>query len=301
MPQPLTALQLDQISQGLRSLGEQTHQLADDLRRAKFSAFQPYQQFIESFAKDSHERAIHHEYVKERAKAMMSLSQSRHVSPFMERLKEAAGKSPLRSDPATEWIPRLHVDPCEQNAFLLKVRDPEEYEVRQRAMHERRAARLDLETTRHSTGVASEFPAGMLVKPMRFKFATRVIEQELASLGFRRVRANAAKGGVIVSKSIAPDWDLDWSVGDPDLFYYGPGSGSLTLNLKLRAGDAAKTDRDDALGQVFSIHYSSLVYGFSTAYMSFNNLNSLETMIKAHVQLYRLVAAVLEGAIAGAL
>jgi hypothetical protein len=231
----------------------------------------------------------------------LSVSNASYTSTLMKELRAAADKSPLRSDPATEWIPRLHVDPCEQNALLLKVRDPQAYEARERAMLERRANRIELETARHSTGIANEFPAGMLVKPSRFKFAARLLEQELGPLGFRRVRASAAKGGVIVSKPIAAGWDLDWSIADPDLFYFNPGRGSLTLNLKLRAANAIKSNREDALGTVFSISHAALVYGFSTAYMPFQNLNALETIMKAHLQVYRLIAPDLERIIAESL
>jgi hypothetical protein len=43
------------------------------------------------------------------------------------------------------------------------------------------------------------------------------------------------------------------------------------------------------------------VYGFSTAYIVFRNLDELELNIKAHVQLYRLVASQLEQIVVAAL
>lgn len=107
---------------------------------------------------------------------------------------------------------------------------------------------------------------------MRFNFAAQVMERELTPLGYERVRGRAAKSGVILSKRVTADWDLDWSIGAPDLFYFGPNDGSLTLNLKLRAPDAVKKDTEDVLGTAFSISYSALVYGFSTAYMPVSRL-----------------------------
>lgn len=126
----------------------------------------------------------------------------------------------------------------------MKVRDEREYQMREQAMLEQRANRFEIEKARHSTAIGSEFPGGMLIKPMRFAFAARILEQGLASLGFQRVRANVETGGVIASKSISTEWDLDWSIADPDLFYFSPGAGSLTMSLKLRATDASKTGRD---------------------------------------------------------
>lgn len=294
MRDPLTSEQVNQISSGLVGLGEQTHELADNLCLAGYSAFVPYHRFVESFATSKSDLDVHREYVKERAKSMMAISDVTYTSPFLAQLKDVASRSRLRNDPATEWIARLHLDPCEQNAFALKVRNQHEYERRERTMLDERMNELATETARHTTGIATQYPLGMLMKPIRFKFASHVMERELAPLEFRRVRTNAAKSGVVVSKSITPHWHLDWSIADPDLFYFDPGKGSLTLNLKMRAANAAKTDRDDELGKVLSVSYAALVYGFSTTYMAFRELEELEMNIKAHMQLYRLVAPMLE-------
>lgn len=301
MAHSLAVAQVEQINRGLLALGTLTHEWADDLGQGDFCAFVPYQKFMESFATNATERDIHREYLKERARAMISIAPGRYTSALVEQLRAAADKSHLRQDPATEWIPRLHIDPCEQNAFLMKVRDPLHYEKREQAMLEQRANRLEIEKLRHSTAIASKLPGGMIVKPMRFAFAARILEKELAHAGFRRVRANPESGGVIASKSISTEWDLDWSIADPDLFYFGPGAGSLTMSLKLRGSNASKTGRDDAPGTAFSIAYPALVYGFSTAYMAFQDLASLETIVKAHVQLYRTIAPGLEKAVADAL
>lgn len=300
MPHQFSAMQVQQISNGLLAVAERTHALADALRQAGFSAFAPYQEFMESFATSSLERDVHRAYLQERAKGMLSIADARYTSPLMERLREGAAASYLRNDPATEWIARLHVDPCEQNALLLKVRNGHEYERRERTMLERRASQLSIETARHSTGMATGFPAGMLLKPMRFNFAARVLERESAPLGFQRVRSRVAKTGVVVSKPVAAGWDLDWSIASPDLFYFSTRDGSLTLNLKLRARGVAKADNKDVPGAVFEVKYPALVYGFSTAYMPFRDLDSLETILKAHVQLYRLVAGDLERVVAEA-
>lgn len=290
----LTSEQVNLISSGLVGLGEQAHELGDNLCLAGYSAFVPYHRFVESFATSKSDLDIHREYVKERAKSMMSVSDVAHTSPLLAQLKDVASRSRLRNDPGTEWIARLHLDPCEQNAFALKVRNQHEYERRERVMLDERLNELAAETARHATGIATQYPLGMLMKPVRFKFASRVMEQELAPLEFRRVRTNVAKSGVVVSKSITQYWHLDWSIADPDLFYFDPSKGSLIFNLKMRAADAVKTDRDDEFGKVLSVGYAALVYGFSTAYMAFRELDELEMNIKAHMQLYRLVAPVLE-------
>ena len=300
MPHSLVASQVESINRGLLVLGAQTHQWADELRRAGFSAFVPYQEFMESFARDAQEVDIHRDWMKERARALLSISPP-YTSALVEQLRAAASKSHLLQDPSTEWIPRLHIDPCEQNALLMEMRDQRQYRKREEEMLEQRANRFELEKAQHSTAIGSEFPGGMLIKPIRFAFAARIIEEQLAPLGFRRVRSNVAKGSVIASKSMTTEWDLDWSIADPDLFYFGSNSGSMMMKLELRASDASKTGRDDVPGAVFSIAYPALVYGFSTAYMEFQDLASLETIIKAHVQLYRMTAALLERAIANGL
>lgn len=301
MARDLSKSQLDQISRVLSDLGEQTFDVAESLRSAQFSAFTPYQEFMESFARDPREREIHRTYVRERTKAMLSIGSARYSSEILKQLRAAADCSPLRNDPMTEWIPRLHIDPCEQNAFVMKVREPQEYERRDRAMIARRRHALEVESARHSTALASQFLGGMLLKPMRFAFAVRVLEQGLTQLGFRRITGNAGKGDVILAKPLTADWQLDWTIADPDLFYYSPSSGSLTLNLKLRSTEIAKSDRSDVLGTVFSIGYTALVYGFSAAYMEFWDLASLETSLKAHVQLYTHIDPVFVGALVGLL
>jgi hypothetical protein len=293
----LTAQQAKQISARLASLGEQTNVLAEALCGAGFSAFIPYQRFIESFASQPTDLDVHRLYLQERAKAMLIVDGG-YQSPLMDRLTDAARKSPLLTDPATEWIARLHIDPCEQKAFVLKVRDKHEYERREGEMLAQRESTLASETARHATGTSKRYPLGMLTKPLRFRFAVDLISQELASLGFSRTRSKASHGAVIVSKGISERYAIGLSIQDPDLFFYSPTQGQLLLLLQVRAAQRLKSVPDSEPGAQVSVSYTALVYGFSTAYVGFQDLDRLETNIKAQLQLYRLIDPVLEQAIA---
>jgi len=284
---------MERILLALAALGDRTFGLADELSSKGFSAFLPYQRYVESFAADAPELEIHREYMKESAKAM--IADGTYKSVFMKKLRDAAATSNLRHDPSTAWIAKLHSDPCEQHAFLLKVRSPSEYAKREREMLDQRVSRLAEETQRHASGMSRNYPLGMLMKPLRFKFAVDVMEQELATLGFQPTGWKPSSGAVVARKAISEHYDIGWSIDDPPLFFHTPTHGLSMLRLQVRAA------MDGRSIEGLTILFPTLVYGFSLAYTEFKDLDTLETQIKARVQLYRLIAPQLERIVAEAL
>src|SRR4051812_10361245 len=113
------------IAVRLLPLGEQSFKLAQALNSARFAAFQPYQRFIESFSNDAAHLDLHRKCIVENAKlhlAAAALQPEVYESELLADLRRKAATSPLHHDAATEWIPRIHFDPCEQNACVMKVR-----------------------------------------------------------------------------------------------------------------------------------------------------------------------------------
>jgi hypothetical protein len=275
-------------------LGDSKKKLQQELEEAGFAAFLPYQEFIESFAKTSAEVDVHRSYAEESAKVALGHfvgGEGLYHSPLIAELVDAARTSPLLSDPLTAWIPRIHLDPCVQNAMELKVRDNEEYQRRERVMLERREGRLRLEAQLHSTRLRDDYPSAMFTKGARFAFAVAVLQRELAPLGFAPARQDASKGLAIVRKPTWDGWETVWALRDVELFFFNFSSGKWLPIVAVEASRARSRTGDDLYAGVSGVvRYSALVEGFDTTYLSFQGLAELETAIVAHASLYRMLA-----------
>lgn len=77
--------------------------------------------------------------------------------------------------------------------------------------------------------------------------------------------------------------------------------GQFTPSLQVRRRSRAGELGNFGPGEFLHIRYADVVPGFFDAYRTFHRLAQLETMIKAHLCLYRLMAPIIEGTLKGVL
>lgn len=287
------------IALRLTQIADDADTLAAEVAAMGYAAFIPTCRFIESFAASAEDVDVHRRYVVEQAKGYLGQfypgARTAYSSSLIAELKEAAKSSPLLDDASTAWIPQLQVDPCEQSALVMKVRNPKEYERRKAAMIEQRANQLAIETKRHASGLSSRYPLAMVRMSSRLRFVATIVVEELASIGFTSATAKTEEGYSLAKKDVCSQWALVWAVRDVDMLFRGAKSGMVLLALEARRslGEHGRA----AASRSFPILLQTLLYGFRNSYASFNNLDMLETNVKAHMALFRLVFPKIEDAI----
>jgi hypothetical protein len=120
------------------------------------------------------------------------------------------------------------------------------------------------------------------------------MEGDAASLGFRLDKRKARPNLPIVSKQITEHWDLCWKLEKPKKVKFGWHFHPL---LELRHRDLAGTIDGKEAGEFLILRYQHVIRGFGNAYGTFTDLNELETLVKAHLCIYRLMAPILESGI----
>ena len=122
------------------------------------------------------------------------------------------------------------------------------------------------------------------------------MKRDSAGLGFVHDKARSRASYPVFSKPTTGDWDLCWVLEESRSFLESPIQGRLVPFLEIRSralrGSLARVESGDFL----HIRYARIIYGFSTAYWTFRNLDELETVIKAHLCLYSLIAQTIESA-----
>jgi len=278
------------LSTRLATLGERSREIAEALIQLGFSAFLPYQNFIESFARNDEDLAKHRQYVTELAKGYLSLARILPVSAvasseFLNKLKAEALKSELLTDKLTEWIPRFHMDPCEQNALAFKVRSEVEYLQRESAMLESRAAQLDIEAKRYTRFTAAESETFMQSRELRLELATKFIGDIAEKMGFETSGNKNVANEPVACRPIGGQLKLMLCLVDLELFFVSSREGQVFIEFIVGPGSARRVRKISRATQFATLQYRGVVYGFPTAYCSFANIAGLERNIEAQLSL----------------
>lgn len=289
-------------------IGDNLFTYIERLKEANFSAFVPYHEFLDSFASCPEDLRVHRRYQIELAKLRLgrphpmrrSSATWRQVffSPFIQHLREERDRANgvpetelSRRYPWGEAAWRREIDPCERNKVYASVNDEEFYEARWNAMLEERRQRLVAEVPIHATGLAKDYN---LSKKGRYSFFTAAMKRDAAKLGFHYDAGKSYPDFPVFSKPINDDWDLCWAIEEPEFFFMDPMSGSFDPYLELRHKKLSGSIGKAKVGDFLHIEYNHIVIGFGNAYWQFYDLDELETVVRAHLFFYSLIAPIIE-------
>jgi hypothetical protein len=312
-PRPkLTFGQANAICREFLPIGDRIFDYMARLTEAAFEAFRPRHEFIESFATNPEELAIHRRCVAETVKEWLARpwpmrvydddSKSLYFSPFLQRLREERDKAngvPVHQlssrYPGGESAWRREVDPCQRRLIQAEVTRRDSYEARWTAMLDDERRTLEHEATRHASGLG-RVPHTFDNKG-RYVFFAAVMERDAASLGFHYDRPKSRPNYPVFSKAITEDWHLCWAIEEPRAFFHSPFEGTFSPFLEIRGCNLRGTLAKAESGESLHIRYSIAVPGFFSGYWKFFDLDELETAIKAHLFLYSLMAPIIESGI----
>lgn len=306
----ISAALADRICRGMLPLAEDAWTLSERLSVQGFGAHVPWQEFFESFAADEAERQEYRSYRVATAKNWIGrpwpMSSSDRSTPFFysEQVKalleqrdhvNGVDESQLATRYARgEALWRLEVTRCDRRRVQLEMQSRDEYQ-RLRAQAEE-ASRLVLltEVERAAKGAG---PNGSAQSRDLVECYVAAMDLHASNLGFHRDAAKSRGAVPIFSKEIAGNWDLCWAMEQPQLFLVPLPRGLFSPDLQLRSrslagpADAAPGDR------YLALRYGQIVPEFGRGYLMFSDFASLETLVRAHLALYELMAPVIEGAI----
>jgi hypothetical protein len=302
------------ICDGLLELGDECFRYADQLQNAGFRAFIPRWKFTESFCATEQERELHRQCVIEGAKNWVGRPYPpQHLrwtaaerallysSPLMLRLASERDKEngvpthKLSSRyPLGEARWRREFDPCLRRQWVANVGEPSVYKERWNTVLDEEARALEQEVAQQATGISR---GHAFDKDGRFALFAAIMERDATPLGFCYDKAKSRQNYPVFSKSLGKDWDVCWAIEEPDLFCLGPFEGSLTPCLEVRSRTSKGRFDNLKFGECLHIRHASIVPGFYGAYRVFRTLDKLETLIKAHLCLYYLMAPTIEGAL----
>jgi hypothetical protein len=285
--------------------------LYDKAPRADFEAFVPRNAFLESFAETAEDLEIHRRCVAEKAKERLGQTipiriydgdlKQLYFSPFLQQLRAERDKAngvPVHQlssrYPGGESAWRHEVDPCLRNRIQVSINHKASYEARWTDMLENERRALELEVPRHATGLGRAHAFDMAG---RYMFFTAAMERDALSLGFKYDKGRSRRNYPVFSKSISNHWDLCWALEEPGPFFHSPFEGLIVPFLELRSRELRGSLTKAESGEFLHIRYAGIVPGFFNGYWKFVDLAQLETIIKAHLYLYGLIAPIIEGGI----
>jgi hypothetical protein len=307
----LSVEQTTKICRALVAIGDEAFRYADRLNDAGYHAFSPRWKFAESFCATQEESELHRKCVIEEAKYLVGwpwpplharwTEEERtalYASPLFARLRAERDKengvpeSELARRYPTESGWRREIDPCRRRRALEEVNARSVYDERWTSMLEEERRLFEQEVAQHSSKLAR---AHTFDEAGRYAFFAAAMERDATPLGFRYDKPKSQLNYPVFSKMIARDWDICCSLEEPRMFFRNPFEGRFTPFLALR-GRTLRGRADNAQpGEFLQIRYAGVVPGFFGAYMTYHGLDELETMIKAHLCLYGLMAPIIEG------
>jgi hypothetical protein len=306
-----SALSIEQINGLCAEFLSVRHHIFDymnELRKAGFNAFAPFEDFVLSYAKSDEEVALHNRVIVEEPKMLLIGLPWRLVrltrtgpfySEFIENLKARRDEEngvPQRElesrYPGDRTVWRLEFEPCRRHMAYFEATNPEAFEAQWKAVVEAGRLRVAEEATRFATRLseAYDFTSGG-----RHGLFVAVMEQEAKNLGFFYDKERSSPTCPIFSNSVTPNWDLCLAIEDFLTFVLKPFVGHIDFCLEIRPRELPGGSRKGKAEEYLRIRFSRVVPGFFHAYWTFHNLAELETLIKAHLFLYRLMAPIIEG------
>lgn len=285
------------LAKALWPIGDRVHELADAMKAHGFSAFVPYGEWIESFARDPQELESHRQYQRAWAKYSLGLAL---LEVDSDLYRDLGAPPPLRKRPAAtrEWDDYEHQllllsdeeihwhiedDPCR-----ARIQNDAEWAASGR-LNDERNGRLRAETVAHATELSKRYSMLMMIVRDRIAFSKAALNRELEPLGFRWDRRRSTFIAPVLSKRVAARWDLCFEL-IPDRIFGDAGSGFFDSRLSLRPNrDRATFDPSRHL----RIPYLSVPGAFGV-YSHFRSIAELDNIIQARTCLYSLMAPELE-------
>jgi hypothetical protein len=298
----------DRLCRGLLSLAESGPMLSERLVALGFAAHLPWRRFFESFAEGEAELLEYRTHRIEDAKRVLgrpwpprgkisgaSFFESEWVNALIQRRDRDNGVDEDHLSaryPTQEALWRRELTTCDRRRVQFEMERRDEYERRRRQAEEASRAVLVSEVARWATGVCG-------VRGADFRDPTEsyvaAMHAHASRLGFQLDSAKSRRAAVpIFSRPVVAEWDLCWAMEQPQLFIGSPQEHLFSPDLQLRSrrstGPADRLPYDRLL--VF--RYERAVPEFNRAYHVFNDFASLETIIRAHLALYELMAPHME-------
>jgi hypothetical protein len=287
-------------------IGEALFDYMDALQRAGFSAFMPHNELVQSFCGAEEECDIHRQCLIESAKCLLgrpfpfSVSQAEeqllYRSPLIQRLsreRDFENGVPVSLLPSRYpgQVFRIEVDPCRRRMAYSRINDKQAFDARWDAAQKDQSRRLESETAHHATDLGGDYAFYI---EQRYAFYTAVMKRDAAALGFEFDRLKSRSCFPVFSKPINEEWDICWALEEPKTFYPSSVAGRFAPYLEIRSRNLFGKIENEKAGEFLFIRHHRIIPGFFSAYGKFFKLEELETMIKAHLCLYSLMAPFIE-------
>jgi hypothetical protein len=307
----LSVEQATKICRALVAIGDEAFRYADRLNDAGYHAFSPRWKFTESYCATEAECELHRKCIIEEAKYSVGWPwpplyfrwteeerASLYSSPLFARLRAERDKvNGVPEDQLASRYPdesgwRREIDPCRRRQTIAEINARSVYEERWISTLEEERRLLEQEVAEHSSNLAR---AHTFDEAGRYAFFAAVMERDATPLGFCYDKSKSRAGYPVFSKVITKDWDICWAIEEPKTFFWSPFEGRCVPFLELRGRTLRGPIDSVQPGEFLRIRYANVVPGFFGAYRTFHGLDELETMIKAHLCLYGLMAPIIEG------
>jgi len=292
----LSADQVVEICSTLLPIGERIYECAQQMQLKGFEAFLPFEEFFLSFAEGPEDIALHKQILVEIGKSTFGTPwpplyiQPEYRRPFFKSqlLEALRAKSDKKDDLPFEWG---QLDPCQRNMARFEAESREIYDIRWSSAREEMKSKVRNETIQFASGLSKSFEFD---KRGRYAFFAKVMEREASGLGFRFDKYKSRSNFLVFSKTMGREWSLCWAIEEPDQFFFDPFSGRFDPYLEIRHQTFRGSVKKAEPGEFLQIRHTHAVPGFFNAYRSFDDLDELETLIKAHLSLYGLMAPIVE-------
>jgi hypothetical protein len=295
------------ICRNIVGIGDHVFSYAEALKLSGFSAFEPHLRFVEGFCDTEEATNLHRACLIEVAKVSLGTPwpmwlratpaerESIYSSELFKRLcreRDELNGVPVERIyeryPGEGW--RREVDPCKRDMMRVGATDRQTYGERWQAMLDEQGRLLQSEVARHATGLADHYIG-------RRAFYVAAMTQYSSPHGFVRDRVKSSEAFPIFSKSVSEDWDLCWTLQEEEWLLRG----LFVPYLELRHRRLRGRIENRQSGEFLWFRYKLIIPSFGTAYWKFSDLKQLETIIKAHLCFYKLIAPILEPGIVQAL
>jgi hypothetical protein len=288
--------------------GDEIFNYASKLREAGFSAFDPYLTFLEHFCESQEEIRVHRNWLVEMAKielgtpwpmVLLATPAERkkvYSSAFLEQLRRKRDElNGVPEEQIGERYPlegwRREVDPARRRMIQAEVTDRSAYQKRFQSMLQEQRDIVALEATQHATDLASE---GGLEGIGLYAFFTAVMERNATALGFHLDKDKSLPNSPVFSKKVSRDWDICWELERLNKLASKPLEWQFHPLLEIRHRSLTGSINRGKAGEFLLIRYQHIVRNFGNAYGAFVDLRELETVIKAHLFAYSLMAPIFE-------
>ena len=196
--------------------------------------------------------------------------------------------------PGVESLWRREIDPCRRNMVRFELEHHDQYQSRWSALQYRKREILAAESAVHrscvSEGVGFEMEE-------RFEVFRCVMERDAGMQGFGYDLQKSRREYPVYTKMLTDQWHLCWTLSHLDMFALSPQDGIINFTLDLRSAGLAGTTENARAGEFLLFRFQGILPGFNDAYRKFVNLEEQETILKAHLTMYKVISPILESAV----